>query len=86
MNTITNDFGKAVLAVGAPGSIERVKVQYPKAIRDLINIVRRNSDSTACMYIEAHTYLSRLQVSQMERQSIIEVCELSQHFGAQDER
>ncbi len=32
MNYIKNDFGVLVLSVGAPCSVERVKVEYPKLI------------------------------------------------------
>ena len=32
MNYITNDKGESVIAVGAPGSIARVKAKYPALI------------------------------------------------------
>lgn len=35
MNTIINDNNESVIAVGAPGSIERCKVQYPNLIKEL---------------------------------------------------
>jgi hypothetical protein len=35
MNHIVDDYGKTVIAVGAPGSIERAKIQYPKLIDEL---------------------------------------------------
>ena len=35
MNVIKNDFGDWVEAVGCPGSIERMKVEYPKLISEL---------------------------------------------------
>lgn len=38
MNTIENDYGQVVIAVGAPGSQERVKAQYPKLINALISL------------------------------------------------
>jgi hypothetical protein len=34
-NYIENDRGEMVIAVGAPGSIERAKVQWPELIRKL---------------------------------------------------
>ncbi len=34
-NHIVNDRGETVLAVGAPGSIERLKVEHPKLISEL---------------------------------------------------
>ncbi len=37
MNTLINDLGEEVTAVGAPGSIERVKVEYPNLIQALQN-------------------------------------------------
>lgn len=42
MNTIINDYGKTVTAVGADGSIERVRVQYPKLINAL-NVIYNNA-------------------------------------------
>ena len=36
MNIIIDDYGIPVAAIGAPGSIERVKVEFPKLI-DLLN-------------------------------------------------
>jgi len=38
MNTVKNDKGQWVTAIGAPGSIERVKVEYPALIDDLNRI------------------------------------------------
>ena len=35
MNYIVDDYGKTVIAIGAPGSVERAKVQYPKLIDNL---------------------------------------------------
>lgn len=32
MNTITNDMGRVVPAVGAPGSVARMRCQYPGAL------------------------------------------------------
>ena len=32
MNHVTDDYGRIVVSVGAPGSIERVKVERPKLI------------------------------------------------------
>lgn len=37
-NYIQNDRGESVIAVGAPGSLERVKVQYPELIREIDNL------------------------------------------------
>jgi hypothetical protein len=39
MNRTTNDFGKEVIAVGAPGSIERMRVEKPKLIGELILMI-----------------------------------------------
>ena len=36
MNYTTNDYGQRVIAVGAPGSIERAKVERPKLV-ELLN-------------------------------------------------
>jgi len=36
VNSVKNDRGEYVIAIGAPGSIARVKVEYPKLI-DRIN-------------------------------------------------
>lgn len=35
MNYITNDYGQSVFAVGAPGSVERMKVERPRLISRL---------------------------------------------------
>lgn len=35
MNRIKNDRGEWVVAVGSPGSIERIKCQYPMLISDI---------------------------------------------------
>lgn len=35
MNYTTNDQGMAVIAIGAPGSIERIKVEYPALLERL---------------------------------------------------
>ena len=35
MNHTTNDYGQSVIAVGAPGSIERAKVERPRLIERL---------------------------------------------------
>ena len=32
MNHLTNDYGKLVISAGAPGSVVRVRVQYPRLI------------------------------------------------------
>ena len=36
MRYLTDDYGRSVISVGAPGSIERAKAQYPRLI-DRIN-------------------------------------------------
>jgi hypothetical protein len=38
MNVIINDFGKQVIAVGAPGSYERIKCTYPSLIQYLYKV------------------------------------------------
>jgi hypothetical protein len=38
VNYVKNDLGENVLAVGAPGSIARVKQEYPKLISELNNL------------------------------------------------
>lgn len=35
MNHITDDYGRDTIAVGAEGSLERVKVQYPRLIDEI---------------------------------------------------
>ena len=45
MNSIKNDIGEIVTAMGAPGSVERVKVEYPSLIKKLNKI-----------YVEALAY------------------------------
>ncbi len=38
VNHVKNDLGKVVIAIGAPGSEERVKVEYPNLISKINNI------------------------------------------------
>lgn len=45
MNSIKNDFGQIVPAIGSPASVERVRVEYPKLIGRL-NKVYAESHST----------------------------------------
>ena len=40
MNSIKNDKGEMVTAIGAPGSIERVKVKWPALIEKLNTIYK----------------------------------------------
>jgi len=69
MNKIINDYGQETSAVGADGSLERVKAQYPK----LIQIYSyRLTDKNYCD-IFAHDDLERQEgfKSKMERENII---------------
>lgn len=50
MNTIVNDRGESVVAVGAPGSTARLRVQYPNLIEEL----RRCDEETARVLFAAH--------------------------------
>lgn len=59
MNYIPDDKGNMVLAIGAPGSIERVRVQYP----DLIERCRRQETSPAVALIRARGITSLLETA-----------------------
>jgi len=41
MNVIKNDLGQDVIALGSPGSLARVKVQYPALIQKLVTIDKK---------------------------------------------
>ena len=45
MNHVTDDYGRTVIAVGAPGSVERVKVERPKLIDRLNSLYFQEYDS-----------------------------------------
>lgn len=45
MNYIKNDYEKHVISIGSPGSIERVKIQYPKLIEQLNSLYFESYDS-----------------------------------------
>ena len=47
-NHITNDKGEDVIAVGAPASIARAKVQYPALIEEIDELYAQGGD-----YLEA---------------------------------
>jgi hypothetical protein len=44
MNYTINDLGERVIAVGAPGSLERIKVERPKLIKQLNNLYVSSCD------------------------------------------
>jgi len=39
MNTVKNDYGQWVIAIGAPGSMERIKIERPAAIEWVNSII-----------------------------------------------
>lgn len=44
MNHVINDYGQDVIAIGAPGSEARVKVQYPKLIKEVTDLYFKSYD------------------------------------------
>jgi hypothetical protein len=44
MNYVENDYGNMVIAVGAPGSLKRLEVQYPKLISELNDLYYESYD------------------------------------------
>ena len=58
-NMIKNDLGETVWAVGAPGSIERIKCEYPNLIEHLNGVHLIGSDVTK--EIEAIKNLSKME-------------------------
>lgn len=45
MNSIKNDLGQNVVSIGAPASIERVKIEYPKLISRLNSLYEQSYGS-----------------------------------------
>lgn len=70
MSTIKNDRCETVLAIGAPGSIERVKVQYPSLIQKI-----QNCRSIYKMHEQALLRDAKIS-DEMTRQSILHVASL----------
>lgn len=71
MNKILNDRGQLVLAVGAPGSIERAKIEYP-ALIDTLNTFYWASGCTYSKYMADDDLRVKHSItSKLERKSII---------------
>ncbi len=78
MNHIINDYGQTVIAVGAPGSIARVTVEYPKLINRLNSLwLSSYSTSTRCIDEAIEMIRNEGINSTLETNSILQVS----HYG-----
>lgn len=78
MNHVTNDYGKTVPAVGAPGSIERVKVERPKLIDQLNSLYFRAYESPGRAVDEAVEMVRAAGIrSELEAMSVLK----ASHYG-----
>ena len=78
MNHVTNDYGQTVIAVGAPGSIERVKVERPKLIDQLNSLYFQAYDSPGRAVDEAVEMMRADGIrSELETSSLLK----SSHYG-----
>jgi hypothetical protein len=73
VNHVTNDKGVSVIAVGAPGSLARVKVEYPRLIERLNALY--NGEAKLDVAIEE--IRSKGITSELETNSLIE----ASHYG-----
>lgn len=71
MNTVTNDKGETVLAVGAPGSLERVKVEWPALINKIKNVYLSQPTAQGQMTL-INAMLNKRRIVGIDRQSILQ--------------
>jgi D-arabinose 1-dehydrogenase-like Zn-dependent alcohol dehydrogenase len=83
MNYIIDDYGRQVIAVGAPGSTERMKVQYPKLINSLNSLYLQAHNSHFRAIDEALELIRETGIrSKLETTSLLQ----ASHYGrTQDE-
>lgn len=65
MNSVTDDYGYQVPAVGAPGSMERVRIQYPKLLGELLRLKANNfmcSKESILSYMKDAGIVSQLEI------------------------
>lgn len=78
MNYVTDDYGRTVIAVGAPGSVERVKVERPKLIDRLNSLYFQAYDSPGRAVDEAVDMIRANGIrSEMETANILK----ASHYG-----
>jgi len=79
MNHVVDDYGNTVIAVGAPGSIERVKVEYPKLIERLTSLYWQAYESPGCAVDEAIEMIRAEGVtSELETVSLLKASQYGQ--------
>jgi len=72
MNHTTNDRGEYVIAIGAPGSIARVTVEYPMLIAELNDLYENAGDCYGRMVDEAVKLIRASGIkSKLETQSVL---------------
>ncbi len=73
MNHVTNDYGQNVIAVGAPGSIQRAKVERPRLIERLNSLYCNAYESPGRAVDEAVQMIRNEGIrSEMETISILQ--------------
>lgn len=88
-NHVTSDRGETVIAVGAPGSIERVKVEWPALIEKVAQLYEASADlpgrglnqatemiQSAGVDVGSLTMLSILEVAGYRQQKADEIVRL----------
>lgn len=71
MNYVKNDYGENVIATGAPGSIRRVEVEYPRLIKSLRELRLKDGDSSVSMNRAVKMIKSAGPTSRLEISSIL---------------
>ena len=72
MNYLTDDYGRSVISVGSPASVERVKVEYPKLINNLNSLYYSAYDCAGKAVDEAVQLVRDAGItSKMETNSIL---------------
>ena len=78
MNHVTDDYGRSVVAVGAPGGIERVKVERPKLIERLNSLYFQSYGSPGRAVDEAVDMIRAAGIrSELETVSLLK----ASHYG-----
>ena len=72
MNTTMNDKGERVTAIGAPGSIERVKVEWPALICKIKNVYLTQPTAQGQQAL-INMMLIKRRIIGLERQSVLAV-------------
>lgn len=73
MNKLKNDRGEEVVAIGAPGSPSRARVQYPDTIKKIVKMVDLKDDGSFDFPTnEVEQLFEKLKTPEEDRQGIVE--------------